>query len=99
MLFEATRWRCSSAAQGWKGRPSLNDAPRFQNWLVLTDSGIISFVRTRGLGMPALGRRGRSRRPLILPDSGEIRMAVRSPRRGSRKIRLAVGGLGDSGVG
>src|SRR5579872_1024932 len=44
MLLEAARWRCSSAAQGWNGRPSLNEAPRFQNWLVLTDSGIMSLV-------------------------------------------------------
>src|SRR5665213_649736 len=48
MLLEATRWRCSSAAQGWKGRPSLKEAPRFQNWLVLTDNGIMSFVCDAG---------------------------------------------------
>src|SRR5262245_43005780 len=42
LLLLATRWRCNSAAQGWKGRPSLKEAPRFQNWLVRTDRGMIS---------------------------------------------------------
>jgi hypothetical protein len=44
MLLEAAHRRCSSAAQGWNGRPSLKEAPRFQNWLVRTERGIMSFV-------------------------------------------------------
>src|SRR6266852_3009027 len=42
LLFSATRCRWSSAAQGWRGRPSLKDAPMFQNWLRRTEAGIIS---------------------------------------------------------
>ena len=55
MLLEAARWRCSSAAQGWNGSPSLKDAPRFQNWLVLTDSGIMSFAAAVFLGSGLAG--------------------------------------------
>lgn len=54
-----------------------------------------NIVRSRSLWV-GFGRRGRARRPLILPDPREIRVAVRGPRRGSRQVRLAVGGLGDS---
>src|SRR5690242_20614304 len=42
LLLVATRCRCSSAAHGWNGRPSLKEAPRFQNWLVRTEAGIMS---------------------------------------------------------
>src|SRR5579859_5163938 len=103
LLFEATRCRCSSAAQGWKGRPSLNCAPRFQKGLVLTESGMISGVAEdgaedvgggAGVGTPGTGL-GRS--CCQTPERSGLPSAVLGA--GPDKFGLPSAVLGTPGVG
>src|ERR1700733_2722859 len=44
LLLSATRCLCSSAAQGWNGKPSGKEEPMFQNALFLTRARKSSLV-------------------------------------------------------
>src|SRR5204862_3197756 len=88
LLLLATRCRCSSAAQGWNGRPSGNAAPRFQNWLSRTASGtssvLVDVACVAGVGSGAPGGRlycqtpERSGLPSVVLATGPDRLGLPS---------------------
>src|SRR5689334_12349438 len=94
LLFSATRWRWSSAAQGWNGRPSLKDAPRFQNWLVRTEAGMMSLFP--GSGLAGAGVPG-GRWYCHTPDRSGLPSAVLGV--GPERFGLPSAVLGTPGVG
>src|SRR5580700_132188 len=100
LLLLATRCRCSSAAHGWNGRPSLNDEPIFQKGLLLTifrKSSLVANVLKFG---PAAGRApaGAGARELShMPLRSGLPSAVLGA--GALRFGLPSGVLGTPGVG